>query len=339
MSPFLSPKVSDTIEQQLAQFASERTTKPQGMTRPQNMQRAISLRSWFKSIFPSQRHERGWTLRERGFHEQLATEEQNTVQRQKYKKTESYYSAGCESADSNQLRRWNTAKDLSEDLFRLEKTRQHAISTRTEEIGPQGRAQDDEPEFVAPVTELGGILQGVSNGTSKPSGNNTSCDRAEFTSKFVNSQELFELHQYEAKREARRQRRRLKASGDYLGVQGANPQTGQPDIITPTDSSEISPEVRDAQFNIDTLQQESRSAESALDKERSRGDKTAQLISPDRREGKLCRRKGKKKDVAENNSRFDWKRHKKQWSSAQEPELSPICQSLRSTTPISRRQP
>ncbi|EGS21191.1 uncharacterized protein CTHT_0030350 [Thermochaetoides thermophila DSM 1495] len=41
----------------------------------------------------------------------------------------------------------------------------------------------------------------------------------------------------EAKRQARRQRRSLRESGDFLGVTGVNPETGEPDIITPPTSS------------------------------------------------------------------------------------------------------
>ncbi|KAJ6444372.1 Candidapepsin [Purpureocillium lavendulum] len=44
----------------------------------------------------------------------------------------------------------------------------------------------------------------------------------------------------EEKKEARRQRRNLKESGDYLGVQGVNPETGQLDVITPSDSERSS---------------------------------------------------------------------------------------------------
>ena len=42
-----------------------------------------------------------------------------------------------------------------------------------------------------------------------------------------------------AKEEARRRRRNLKQSGDFLGVTGVNPFTGEMDVITPTSSSEI----------------------------------------------------------------------------------------------------
>lgn len=40
----------------------------------------------------------------------------------------------------------------------------------------------------------------------------------------------------EAKKEARRQKQCLRKGGDYLGVQGVNPATGQLDTESPTDS-------------------------------------------------------------------------------------------------------
>lgn len=46
---------------------------------------------------------------------------------------------------------------------------------------------------------------------------------------------------YLERREKRRQRRSLKESGDYLGVQGVNPRTGEMDVLTPSSSSASSP--------------------------------------------------------------------------------------------------
>lgn len=43
------------------------------------------------------------------------------------------------------------------------------------------------------------------------------------------------------KKQARQEKRALKESGDYLGVQGINPKTGQLDIETPTESEESRP--------------------------------------------------------------------------------------------------
>lgn len=41
----------------------------------------------------------------------------------------------------------------------------------------------------------------------------------------------------EQHKERRKQRRLLRESGDYLGVQGVNPQTGELDVVTPTPSN------------------------------------------------------------------------------------------------------
>lgn len=111
---------------------------------------------------------------------------------------------------------------------------------------------------------------------------------------------------YLERREKRRQRRSLKESGDYLGVQGVNPSTGEMDVLTPSASSASS------RFqSLARLVQDKRvayeGARRALRAEKLRKwemDKAA--LREDRR------------------SKVRWTKMDSAWSSAVEPNLSPI---------------
>lgn len=104
------------------------------------------------------------------------------------------------------------------------------------------------------------------------------------------------------KKEVHRQRQDLKLSGDYLGVQGINPETGQLDVLTPTTGSKstISSAASGVQVSV---------AQESINKYKQGKDEL-------RRQQSLVR----------------WRKDNGQWSSVAEPMLSPIVQS-RSTTP------
>ncbi|KAK4217771.1 hypothetical protein QBC37DRAFT_32278 [Rhypophila decipiens] len=121
-----------------------------------------------------------------------------------------------------------------------------------------------------------------------------------------------------AKQEARRQRQNLKESGDFLGVTGFNPQTGEWDILTQTTSSgEGSP--REDQ-HVSKLAEKAREAQAAYE----RAKKEAQA--------KKKELKAKDKDTNRlDGQQIKWRREERQWSSAAEPRLSPIPQSSRNS--------
>ncbi|CAH0048948.1 unnamed protein product [Clonostachys solani] len=129
----------------------------------------------------------------------------------------------------------------------------------------------------------------------------------------------------EAKKEIRRQRKDLKESGDYLGVQGINPDTGVLDIISPTDSERSASLQTDGKVN--TLQQVLKNAHAKYNE--ALHPSGADDLQPRSKNGK------ERIQLGRLYPNVKWRRHTKQWSSAQEPNLSPVAQSLKSGTPVS----
>jgi len=131
---------------------------------------------------------------------------------------------------------------------------------------------------------------------------------------------------FDAKKTRREQRRSLKESGDYIGVQGANPRTGYPDpSASSTETSNISDETKrrlDQQFR-DVEEQKKRLHEAELKHQ-------ADLSTIKRlREARKKDRAEKKKaeDVMMKRRLGRWKPDRNGWSSVVEPHLSPIVQS------------
>ncbi|RCI08543.1 hypothetical protein L249_8922 [Ophiocordyceps polyrhachis-furcata BCC 54312] len=131
----------------------------------------------------------------------------------------------------------------------------------------------------------------------------------------------------EERREARRQRRTLKESGDYLGVQGINPATGQLDIMTPTDSDGSS----EKQQKLNVLRAALRDARQSYRDVKAQSEREARRIL-DSEARKLRRLEKEKQKLQKLSQRVRWQRQTKQWSSAQEPELSPIVGSRRGSS-------
>uniref|UniRef100_A0A0B7JND1 Uncharacterized protein n=1 Tax=Bionectria ochroleuca TaxID=29856 RepID=A0A0B7JND1_BIOOC len=131
----------------------------------------------------------------------------------------------------------------------------------------------------------------------------------------------------EAKKEIRRQRKDLKESGDYLGVQGINPETGVLDIISPTESERSASLQADGKASTSTLQQVLKNAQA----------KYSEAVHPSGADDLQPRSKHGKERIQLGRlyPNVKWRRHTKQWSSAQEPNLSPVAQSLKSGTPVS----
>ncbi|KAK4226346.1 hypothetical protein QBC38DRAFT_456331 [Podospora fimiseda] len=122
---------------------------------------------------------------------------------------------------------------------------------------------------------------------------------------------------FTVKQELRRQRRTLKESGDFLGVTGINPYTGQMDVITPTTSSEeASPP-----YSVPHMGTLAHTAMGAV------GDHE----DAQRREVWLKEHKEELNTILEqNDGNVKSKKKEAAWSSAASPKLSPIPQSQRS---------
>ncbi|KAK1475260.1 hypothetical protein CABS01_03537 [Colletotrichum abscissum] len=132
----------------------------------------------------------------------------------------------------------------------------------------------------------------------------------------------------EERRLIHRERRTLKESGDYLGVTGINPVTGELDVETPSTTSFSS-----ASLTIDQKLEARHKSESR------RTRRGAELLTEEvtkklqqREEQRFARKDREKEAIRQAQRNVQWQRHRQQWSSAKEPVLSPIAQSNKSVS-------
>lgn len=216
---------------------------------PKSRGRSNSFASALKRLLPSNRPERGGTLRSHGAH---CSESRNSSSLPISKPVPSAANSIGHPPPSDELVRWNTAADL----------------------------------------------------VSQPTGYTST------TSPSSRSQQLYLEH-----RERRRRRRSLKESGDYLGVQGINPRTGEMDVITPSTSTTSSPFVS--------------LARAVQDKRLAYENARKALRSEKLRKWEMDKATLK----TERRRKVRWRRRGEQWSSAVEPDLSPITGSSGGSTP------
>lgn len=119
---------------------------------------------------------------------------------------------------------------------------------------------------------------------------------------------------YLAHREKRRLRRSLRESGDYLGVQGVNPETGELDVLTPTSSSA-------SEF--------ASLAQMVADRRGAYETASRQLQAEKMRKWE----RDKEAIRAKHRNNVKWTKRRSGWTSVIEPALSPIAQSSAATTP------
>jgi hypothetical protein len=119
----------------------------------------------------------------------------------------------------------------------------------------------------------------------------------------------------------------LKASGDYLPVTGFDPWTGEWGVLTPTDTISSDMTSLSTKENIARLRQRVQNAKLAFDFEKRRRESN-------KAQGKLEKIEKLKGELRQDQP-VKWRQHRGQWSSAAEPNLSPIAQSLASSVPSS----
>lgn len=134
---------------------------------------------------------------------------------------------------------------------------------------------------------------------------------------------------YEDKKVRRANRRSVRESGDFLGIQGANPRTGYWDPSTGTSSSDPS------QMSEATRKRIDREARDLKEKRRKWEEAQVKLEAELKRVQSLREKKRKEKvdqkkyEVSARQRRHGkWKVGDNEWSSVAEPDLSPIVQSL-----------
>lgn len=350
MSYFLPPKVADPPDPKPEQGAARQsrtsgsfksTTKKEDKLK---ISRSSSLGDWWRNMLPSQKPERGGTTRNSD-----ATDNERGVEklRRPYRRaTDGRRSRRSETHDSDIFTGWNVAKDLSESgdtgtpLVTASGRRavSHAAGTSLQPSNSSDRKWSWVPQIQLPE-QLSVNLPGQRD--RKVSWQDTALeDEPQISAGYLADRRLSNARRaIEAKKEARRQRRSLKESGDYLGVQGINPETGLLDVVTPSDS-ENSTYASEVNQKIEAVKQVLKDSRTHHKNKHVPGhnDREVKRLYVEREKEKRAKEEKRKRALAaRKNQGLRWKRHSKQWSSAQEPALSPIAQSVRSGTPGSRK--
>lgn len=299
--------------------------------------RSTSFTSFFNRLLPSHRSERGGTLRHHGFWEQQESGDPEAEQRPGLSHkhgSDSIVSSGFNPPISLPRTAQNTPQGRQPPHQGLFRAQSHPIGTRPKSLAPHRKARERErQQHIHPVAmgiQSRAEIQIVAS-TAVPQ---PSADQA----RPVDNRTARLSTPYDTRREARRQRRSLKESRDFLGVQGINPHTGVMDVLTPTSSSptdgtaKSAPEAKGFSHSI---------ADSQAAYQRVAGNQDAERASFERlrkEQARLDKAQSKKDSVRAFQRRVRWRKDKNQWSSVAEPDLSPIADaSTRSATPRSGR--
>ncbi|KAG5926873.1 hypothetical protein E4U42_002840 [Claviceps africana] len=267
-----------------------------------------SLGSWLKQILPSNRPERGGTLRPSAFQLQKEREHMNN--------------------DRSQLAPSKKLPQSTSDRGSLQEAGEGnaVMSDDGKPSGPAGTNVQRRGKGGALETGPQTALHGTSDNRLNVVDTSGSGSHSSSTP---------DVQYIRAKQEARWRRRNLKKSGDYLGVQGFNPETGKLDVLTPSDSDR-SILSQETQQKLLVLKNALKDARHHYKSTREKSEQEAQKILLNSEKEKIRRLEKGKEKVQEISQTVTWKRHARQWSSAQEPNLSPIAQSVVETAPASR---
>lgn len=271
-------------------------------------------------LFPRRRPEQGGTRREKGYWEAMEDARDDKARNDHKQATNE---PGCLTLtqSSDRLVQWNTPKIVPRHRRAYSVTNVTQPRPSSAATGPStgnGRHRS--------CTSMSGFqLESSGHGASTnrrvaraPTGKASHPQRGSTSHHGCPREERRQSKAERAQAEritARRERRSLKEVGDYLGVQGVNPLTGEPDHVTPFSSderSELSVDTRQGHFHIPP----NFAPRNASGEERLVGEVRGENSAP----------QGTSEAVA------DPQKHRRradgsQWSSVQEPNLSPIAQS------------
>lgn len=320
MAFFLAPKISPAAEEALKSSAPL-ARDPVAVNSPTEKRRAASWAGWVRNVLPSQRPERGGTIRDRGYWESV---ESVNSRRSRRPRSSTYRtpSQRLKRMGSDQIVRWNTAKELSK-RSRPPDDNQHASIPQITHQGIHRRLQ---------ITRRRDRDDNYPKATDRGQEDALRSQRLDSVATNVIDRRLLHTQKLvKAKEEAHKQRRSLKESGDYLGVQGFNPETGELDVITPTESDEGNQPTNFTDdspiINVKGLDIGHRSRLTP-DEEPKWMKKMRLAIQQE----KLRQFETEKQQLRAMNMPLKWRRKTKQWSSAHEPALSTIAQSQLSTS-------
>lgn len=272
-------------------------------------------------MLPSHRPERRGTLRRRGFWEQQELIHPGSEEPRRSATGRRSRRSG--TVGSNHIVEWNMARNLSDCASippDCEVGSAADVDRKWSWIPGDGQKTLDRNHNPGPLGEDDNRL-----------------NVAAMQSSGSQSLSTTDLQFIEAKKESRRLRRNLKESGDYLGVQGFNPETGRLDVVTPTESDRSSGLSQETQQKLLILQHAMKDARHSYKSTVQQGEKEAKKILLKSEKEKLRRLEKEKEEAKDTAKAVKWKRHTRQWSSAQEPDLSPIAQSVIETDEISRK--
>ncbi|SPJ90315.1 uncharacterized protein FTOL_13196 [Fusarium torulosum] len=308
---------------------------------------------WFKNKLPRHRPERGGTLRDSGYWEsrdmdgmQLSQPRDKAGSRTppslslpgRQLPVTNRQGRRSKAGGSDRLVDWNTPKNLSEALPDLESSSKGKslayhkplpIHRKWHDFGSLRIGKKRDQKTMSGDSEF---IQGESKEKEKGKQEMRRRTRAQsFAAVMHEPQGILEVIEAKkkAKRKAREERESLRESGDYLGVQGINPQTGVLDVTS--DSGESTLSVKTEQ-KLKKLEAQARHASSAA--ERKEAEIEIVKIHLDHDVKKLRDLERTEKELAAS-ATGKWRRGTHQWSSVQEPDLSPIAQSHRSTSVLS----
>ncbi|KAM3563204.1 hypothetical protein ARSEF4850_002455 [Beauveria asiatica] len=217
-------------------------------------------------------------------------------------------SYGDGSLHSDTIVRWNMAKELPSKEASNEGTPEaphlkHEVRFNLPDFG--FNQDDSRIDWLSNESED----QGASIDETSLSPDHMSRPRADSVATHILDSSLARAdHVLWLRKQARQERRALKESGDYLGVQGINPETGRMDVETPTDSDESQPSFGAA------LEQQSRANRmvATFDPEMTEKEKKKMLLKA--REDELRLLEKSKQEAEEAADQLMWRRHTQEWS-------------------------
>jgi len=328
-----SPRPPSSVHQRV--FDSKNETR-QDAANTKGRRRSVSFTGFLTKFLPSHRPERGGTLRGQGFWEQQQpghpTPDQRPGLRHKHG-SDSIVSSG-----------WNPAIPLPRRTQTTTDRRPKRPSPLRVESQPTG----NRPESPTPHLQREG--RGDRQQDRKVTGANKDAHKAvEAVTSTVShpphdpeasTEATIQRHatSFDAKREARRLRRSLKESRDFLGVQGINPHTGIMDVLTPTSSSPTDRGMMSAPEPEGYAESMSDFRAAYHRAARTRDAEEASLERLRKEQERLDKVQRKKDLTRALQQRVKWRKDTNQWSSVAEPDLSPIADaSTKSRTPRSSK--
>ncbi|KAI1650791.1 uncharacterized protein F4817DRAFT_242086 [Daldinia loculata] len=294
-SPASQSQTPPPIRQRTSRRMSPARSSVANAEQPSSQKRASSLAGFFSKILPSNRPEQGGTRRT-----DWTGDNDNAV-----------------GTSRSELTGWNLAKDKF--------PAHHTSTSGPEEPSSHRRVwswspQKGESRFVEnlPRDRSRGREQvpEVSDREPQPPRKSEALTRTE----------VHELLQ--SKEEARRNRRNLKESGDWLGVQGADPYSGQFSILTPTDTLSSETTGTSTRTKLAGLARKKKAARLEYEQLRLLEEQEKDKARLDREQAKLNKIERVKEELRRQHQFAKWSQHKRNWSSAAEPNLSPIAQSI-----------